>query len=75
MRGSFLNLRIVTVEPSTEGGLKVAFTREPSIKRASRRGVSSSKRLPTLDAILWTILTISLGSSKKTFDSSIPYLL
>jgi len=43
---SLLNLRMVSAGPSTASGGTMAFTREPSGKRASQIGDDSSTRRP-----------------------------
>ena len=45
-RGSFVNLRIVTQGPIRDNGGTMAFTREPSDRRASTSGDDSSIRRP-----------------------------
>ena len=50
--GSAANLRIVSEGPSTASGGMIAFTREPSGRRASTYGDASSMRRPTFVTIL-----------------------
>src|SRR5205814_9802342 len=53
--GSRENFRIVSVGPLRASGGMIAFTREPSGRRASTIGDASSTRRPTCDTILSTI--------------------
>ncbi len=50
--GSRENLRIVSVGPLSASGGMIAFTREPSGRRASTIGDDSSTRRPTCETIL-----------------------
>src|SRR3954471_16523451 len=50
--GSRENFQIVTVGPLSASGGRIAFTREPSGRRASTIGDDSSTRRPTCDTIL-----------------------
>ena len=50
--GSRENFRIVSVGPLSASGGMIAFTREPSGRRASTIGEASSMRRPTCDTIL-----------------------
>ena len=46
MNGDAENFRIVTTGPTNESGGMIAFTREPSVRRASTMGLDSSTRRP-----------------------------
>ena len=46
MNGSLRNLRMVSAGPATASGGMMAFTREPSGRRASTIGEASSTRRP-----------------------------
>ena len=50
--GSLANFRIVSTEPLRASGGMIAFTREPSGRRASTIGEASSTRRPTAATIL-----------------------
>ena len=51
VRASLENFRMVSVEPLTANGGMIAFTRDPSSRRASTSGDDSSMRRPTLVTI------------------------
>ena len=65
-----LKRRIDSSGPSTASGGMMAFTRDPSLKRASTMGVDSSTRRPTCETILSMIRSKCWLSRKVTVVSS-----
>ena len=61
---SFLNLRMVSVGPSSDSGGAMTLTREPSSRRASQIGELSSTRRPTWLTMRWQMF-ISWALSRK----------
>ena len=68
LKGSLRNFRIVSVGPDTASGGMIAFTREPSGRRASTIGDASSTRRPIREMILsmirrrcWSSTNAALG--------------
>ncbi len=75
VKGSALNFLMVRDGPARETGATVAFTREPSLSLASRRGVDASTLLPTARAILAIILIATSSCSNITLVLHIPCFL
>ena len=71
LSGSFLNLRIVSKAPSSASGAITALTREPSSRRASQSGLSSSMRRPTDATIRPMVCTRCSSLSKRAAVNSI----
>ena len=63
-RGTTAKRRMVSTGPSSASGGMMAFTREPSGRRASAIGVDSSMRRPTRETIL-SMIFIRCASSLK----------
>ena len=67
MNGSRRNFRIVSDEPRTASGGMMAFTREPSGRRASTYGEDSSMRRPMRLMILSMIRSRWASSTNCAF--------
>ncbi len=65
------NRRIDSSGPSTASGGMIAFTREPSLRRASTMGVDSSTRRPTWLTIL-SMMRSRCASSRKADAGQFP---
>ncbi|MNS49305.1 hypothetical protein D3C72_819090 [compost metagenome] len=70
VRGFLLNLRMVRAGPSIAKGGMIAFTREPSSRRASHMGLDSSMRRPTWLTMRSMMRKRCLSSAKTTSESS-----
>ncbi len=65
VKGSRANFRIVTVGPSTASGGMIAFTREPSGRRASTIGDDSSMRR-LIGTTIFSMIRMMWSSSRNT---------
>ena len=73
VNGSLENFRIVTVGPFSAIGGMIAFTREPSGKRASTVGDDSSMRRPSGETMRsMTRITCSSSLNSTSVSSSLP---
>ena len=73
MYGSRENFRIVSVGPFRASGGMIAFTREPSGRRASTIGDASSTRRPTWETILSMMrIRCALSTNAVSVRSSLP---
>ena len=71
LKGSLRNFRIVSVGPETASGGMMAFTREPSGRRASTIGEASSMRRPMREMILSMIRSRCWSSTNAASVSTI----
>ncbi|GAA3853758.1 hypothetical protein GCM10022275_00280 [Tessaracoccus defluvii] len=67
LSASWLNLRMVSVEPLTARGAMIAFTREPSSSRASTSGDDSSMRRP-MRVTMRSMICRRWASSRKVIS-------
>ena len=65
--GFFENLRTVITGPTSDSGSMIAFTREPSGRRASTRGLVSSIRRP-IGAMIRSMTRSTCSSFRKTLS-------
>ena len=73
MNGVAANFRMVMTGPMSESGGMIAFTREPSARRASTIGLDSSTRRPIGAMMRWMIrITCSSFWNVTLVSSSLP---
>ena len=73
MKGLAANFRMVMTGPTSESGGMMAFTRDPSVRRASTIGLDSSTRRP-MGAMMRSMMRMTWSSFWKTtlVSSSLP---
>ena len=70
MNGVAENFRMVSTGPTSDSGGMMAFTREPSARRASTIGLDSSMRRPMGEMMRWMIFITCSSFWNVTLVSS-----